>query len=111
MKLSLLWVPAVVLIAGCAGGYVVTGDGTVTTGAYVEDDVGPGTVDVETYPRAYVDGGYVYQVNGRYYRRNGSHWYRYRARPRGAEFRAGPRGGREHVQQHEERREERHERR
>jgi len=91
MKLHILLVPVVALAAGCAGGYVTTGDGTVTTGAYVEDDVGPGVVDVETYPRAYYDGGYVYNVNGRYYRRNGAHWYRYHERPRGVEFRANVR--------------------
>ena len=92
MKITALIIPAIALAAAaCGGGYV--GYGYETTGAYVDDDPGPG-VDVETYPRAYYDGGWVYNVNGRYYRRNGRHWRRYREEPRGVVF--GVRGGREH---------------
>lgn len=88
MKITALLIPIVALAAGCAGGYV--GYDTGTTGAYIEDDGPPVGVDVETYPRAYYDGGYVYNVNGRYYRRHGDHgWYRYREAPHGVHFERG----------------------
>lgn len=98
MKISTLMIPIATMMAGCAGGFVATTDGTVTTGAYV-DDRGPVGIDVDLYPRAYYDGEWVYNVDGRYYRRHGSTWYRYRERPRGLEFRTYGHARHERVEQ------------
>lgn len=97
MKLATLLVPIVALAAGCAGGYVGY---TEPSGAYV-DEAPPVGVDVETYPRAYYGGDWVYNVNGRYYRRHGNGWYRYREEPRGLQFRTYRREDRdEHFEHH-----------
>lgn len=85
MKITAILVPIVALaMAGCAGGFV--GYDTGTTGAYVDTEAPPVGIDVDTYPRAYYDGGYVYNVNGRYYRREGNGWRHYREAPRGVHF-------------------------
>jgi hypothetical protein len=83
MNRMLIMVPVLALAAGCTGTFTTPNGGvgaTVTTGAEVVDDTPP--VNVETYPRYEYNGGYVYNVNGRYYHRNGSRWMRYNERPR-----------------------------
>jgi hypothetical protein len=82
MKRIFIMVPVLALAAGCTG-YVATPNGSAevtTTGAEVYDDTPP--VNIETYPRYEYNGGYVYNVNGRYYHRNGNRWMRYNERPR-----------------------------
>ena len=84
MKRLFIMVPVLALAAGCTvysnpnapSGAAGT---TVTTGAEV-DDTPP--VNIETYPRYEYRGSYVYNVDGRYYHRNGARWMRFRERPR-----------------------------
>ena len=47
-------------------------------------------VNVETYPRYEYRGSYVYNVNGRYYHRNGNRWMRFNERPRDLDERFAP---------------------
>lgn len=51
--------------------------------AYAPADVivTPAPVRVETYPYVFYDGGPVYWVDGRWYRRNGNGWVYYRNEP------------------------------
>lgn len=87
MKRIFIMVPVLALAAGCTG-YVTTPNGSAdvtTTGAEIYDDTPP--VNIETYPRYEYNGGYVYNVNGRYYHRNGNRWMRYNERPRGLDER------------------------
>ena len=101
MKRILLTVPVLatglLFGAGCTG-YVTTPNGsadvTTTTGAEVYDDTPP--VNIETYPRYEYRGGYVYNVNGRYYHRNGNRWMRYNERPRDLDERFERREHEEH---------------
>ena len=91
MKLATLLVPIVALAAAACGGYGYT----YTTGAYVDDDVGPG-VDVDTYPVYTYDNDRVYEVHGRYWRRHGNHWWRYNERPEHMRYVGPGRGHEEH---------------
>ena len=103
MKRIFVMVPVLALglvsWAGCTG-YVTTPNGSVetttTTGAEVYDDTPP--VNIETYPRYEYRGSYVYNVNGRYYHRNGSRWMRFRDRPRDLDERFERREHREHEE-------------
>ena len=84
MKRIVFMVPVLALAAGCTG-YVTSPNGattgaTVTTSAEVVDDTPP--VNIETYPRYEYRGSYVYNVNGRYYHRDGARWMRFHERPR-----------------------------
>jgi hypothetical protein len=87
MKRILIMVPVLALAAGCTVYGTPTGsvEATTTTSAEVVDDTPP--VNIETYPRYEYNGGYVYNVNGRYYHRNGTRWMRYNERPRGLDER------------------------
>ena len=105
MKFTALMIPVIALACGCGGAYVES-DGTYTTGAYVEEPAPP--VEIETYPRYYYRGDYVYDVNGRYYRHHGRHWYRYHQRPADLDIRVEP--GDHHVEHHEHEHEHEHER-
>jgi len=80
MKSAALLISVCALVAGsfgCAGGYV---EATYPSGAYIE--VGPPAVDIDTYPRYWYGGHWVYDVHGTYYRADGGRWYRYNERPR-----------------------------
>ena len=82
MKRIVIMVPVLALAAGCTG-YVTTPSGSVettTTSAEIVDDTPP--INIETYPRYEYRGSYVYNVNGRYYHRNGARWMRFHERPR-----------------------------
>ena len=87
-----IMVPVLAIAAGCTG-YVTSPNGAVgasvtTTGAEVVDDTPP--VNIETYPRYEYQGSYVYNVDGRYYHRNGNRWMRFNERPRGLDERFEP---------------------
>jgi len=101
MKRIFVMVPVLALAAGCTG-YVTTPNGTAdatyTTGAEIADDTPP--VNIETYPRYEYRGTYVYNVNGRYYHRNGARWMRYRERPRDLDIRFERREHEEHEHDH-----------
>ena len=105
MKRIVFMVPVLALAAGCTG-YVTSPNGqagaTVTTGAEVYDDTPP--VNIETYPRYEYNGGYVYNVNGRYYHRNGNRWTHSNERPKGLDERFERRDhehGRDHDRGHD----------
>jgi hypothetical protein len=66
---------AVTLVCGACGGAYVDAYGDEA--AYV--DAPP--VAIESYPRYYYRGGYVYMVNGRVYRPYGNRWVVYRTPP------------------------------
>ena len=97
-RILLIIAPVLALGAGCTG-YVTTPNGTdatitTTTGAEIYDDTPP--VNIETYPRYEYRGSYVYNVNGRYYHRNGNRWMRFRERPRDLDQRFERHEHREH---------------
>jgi hypothetical protein len=81
MKRIVFMVPVLALAAGCTGYVTPSGasGATVTTSAEVVDDTPP--VNIETYPRYEYRGSYVYNVNGRYYHRDGARWMRFHERP------------------------------
>jgi hypothetical protein len=85
MKRILIMVPVLALAAGCTvygtpTGSVEAATTTTTTSAEVVDDTPP--INIETYPRYEYHGSYVYNVDGRYYHRDGARWMRFRERPR-----------------------------
>ncbi|APR82227.1 Hypothetical protein A7982_07576 [Minicystis rosea] len=58
--------------AGCAGWISVDG---------YEAEYASAPAEIERYPRYSYRGTYVYEVQGRYYRRYGNRWVAYRSRP------------------------------
>ncbi len=102
-RITRLTIPALALVAGCAGEYsyaTPSGAVTYTTGAdYYEEAPPP---NIETYPYYDYQGGYLYNVDGRYYGRRNNRWYRYRERPRDLDERY-------YHQRHEEHEEHEHE--
>ena len=102
--ITLLTVPALALIVGCAGEYTYStpsGGVTYTTGAEYYEEAPPPNITVETYPYYDYQGGYLYNVDGRYYGRRNNRWYRYRERPRDLDERYYHRGrGHEEHEHH-----------